>query len=105
MKALKIFGIIAALVVALLIAAIVILPMVIDPNDYRDDITAITKEKTGLDLSLEGDLSLSVFPWLGVYAQNALSWRNRRPLKPRVNCSMSARRILKLKYYHYWAKK
>lgn len=66
MKALKIFGIIAALLIVLLLAAIVILPMVIDPNDYRDDITAITKEKTGLDLSLEGDLSLSVFPWLGV---------------------------------------
>jgi AsmA protein len=37
-----------------------------DPNDFRDDISAQVKEATGRDLLIEGDLSLSVFPWIAV---------------------------------------
>lgn len=37
-----------------------------DPNDFRDDISAQVKVATGRDLSIEGDLSLSVFPWIAV---------------------------------------
>ena len=43
-----------------------ILPQVIDPNDYRDDITKLVRDKTGRELTLNGDLSMSVFPWLGI---------------------------------------
>ena len=50
----------------LLIAAVIVLPLVIDPNDYRDQISSLVKEKTQRDLSIDGDLKLSVFPWLGV---------------------------------------
>ncbi len=50
----------------LVIAAIIIVPMVFDPNDYREEITALVKDKTGRDLSLDGKLSVSVFPWLGI---------------------------------------
>lgn len=50
----------------LILLAIIIVPRVVDPNDYRDDITKLVKDKTGRDLSLSGDLSVSVFPWLGV---------------------------------------
>jgi len=61
-------GFVVTLVV-LIIIAIVVVPQVVDPNDYRDDITALVKEKTGRELRLEGDLSVSVFPWLGVRTQ------------------------------------
>jgi AsmA protein len=65
-KLLKIIlGLVGLLVIVLVIAAIV-LPMVIDPNDYKDDIASTVKRQTGRTLSIEGDLSLSVFPWLGV---------------------------------------
>ena len=50
----------------LILLAIIIVPRVVDPNDYRDEITQLVKDKTGRDLSLSGDLSVSVFPWLGV---------------------------------------
>ncbi len=52
--------------VVLLVAAIIIIPLVIDPNDYKDLIAEKVKEKTGRTLTLDGNLSLSIFPWLGV---------------------------------------
>ena len=52
--------------VVLLLLAVVIAPMVIDPNDYRDEIQAVVKDKTGRELTIKGELSLSVFPWIGV---------------------------------------
>ena len=52
--------------VALLLVAAVVLPLVVDPNDYKDDLTALVQEKTGRRLDIEGRLALSVFPWLGV---------------------------------------
>ena len=50
----------------LIIAAGIVLPLVIDPNDYREEIEAVAKEKTGRDLKINGDLSFSLFPWIGV---------------------------------------
>lgn len=58
-------GALAVLIVVIVVAAIA-LPMVIDPNDYKPQITAAVKDKTGRDLSIDGDLELSVFPWIGV---------------------------------------
>ena len=37
-----------------------------DPNEYRDEISAAVKDSTGRDLTIEGDLSLSLFPWLAI---------------------------------------
>lgn len=50
----------------LILLAVIIVPMVFDPNDYRDDITKLVKEQTGRDLVLDGELDVSVFPWLGI---------------------------------------
>ncbi len=52
--------------VLLLVAAAIILPLVIDPNDFKDEIAAAVESKTGRTLSMEGDIGLSVFPWLGL---------------------------------------
>jgi len=69
---LKIFkwmlGAVVTLAVLLVLAAL-ILPQIIDPNDYRQQITELVKEQTGRDLTLDGDLSVSVFPWLGIRTQ------------------------------------
>lgn len=54
------------LLVVLVVAAAVILPMVIDPNDYKPQIVAKAQEQLGRDMAIEQDLSLSVFPWLGI---------------------------------------
>jgi len=66
---LRIFKWVAGILLTLIILiglAMLILPQVIDPNDYRDDITKLVRDKTGRELTLNGDLSMSVFPWLGI---------------------------------------
>lgn len=60
-----VLGIVAGIVV-LVVLAVIIVPMVVDPNDYRGQITDAVKEQTGRELKLDGDLSVSVFPWAGV---------------------------------------
>lgn len=66
MKILKIGSYIIGLLILLLIAAIIVLPQMVDPSDYRDQITQTVRDQTGLNLTIDGDLSLSVFPWLGI---------------------------------------
>jgi AsmA protein len=53
-------------VVVLVIIAALTLPLIIDPNDYKGQISRIVKEKTGRDLVIGGDIDLSVFPWLAL---------------------------------------
>lgn len=54
------------LLIALLVAALVAALIFIDPNDYKDEISGLVREHTGRELHIVDDLSLSVFPWLGV---------------------------------------
>jgi AsmA protein len=55
-----------ALFVVLVLAAVILIPMFVDPNDYREDIARAVEEETGRSFEIEGELSLSVFPWLGL---------------------------------------
>ena len=55
-----------AAIALLLTAAVCILPFVIDPNDFKPDIAAAVKDKTGRELVLDGELKLSLFPWIGI---------------------------------------
>jgi len=56
----------AGLLIVLVIAAIIILPMIIDPNDYKDEIVAQVQEATGRDFAIRDPLELAVFPALAV---------------------------------------
>ncbi|MFA6162086.1 MAG: AsmA family protein [Methylobacter sp.] len=52
--------------ILLIVIAIGTLPFFIDPNDFKPEISAAVKDATGRELILEGDLKLSVFPWIGI---------------------------------------
>lgn len=65
-KILKIVGWLVGIVVILLIVAVVVLPQIIDPNDYKEEIVSRVQQETGRVLTIDGDLHLSVFPWLGI---------------------------------------
>ncbi|MEW6648519.1 MAG: AsmA family protein [Pseudomonadota bacterium] len=65
-KTLKIIAWLVTALVVTVVAAAIIIPLVIDPNDYRDEISAAVKEHTGRELTIEGEIELSLFPWLGV---------------------------------------
>ena len=57
-----------AAVVALLVMAGVAVMLLFDPNDYKEDIQVAARESTGRELVIEGDLSVSIFPWLAIEA-------------------------------------
>jgi len=65
-KTVKILAIIAAAVVGFFILLAIALPFLIDPNQYKQEITTLVKEQTGRELVIEGDIGLSVFPWIGM---------------------------------------
>lgn len=52
--------------VALLIFAVVTIAVFFNPNDYREEIELVVEKNTGRELRIEGELSLSIFPWLAV---------------------------------------
>lgn len=65
-RALKILGILVVTAVAVTIFAAIVFVLVFDPNDYRDKISEGVREATGRELVIEGDLELSLFPWLAI---------------------------------------
>ncbi len=64
-KAFKIAGIVIAVIIVLIIILVIVLPLVINPNDFKPQIVKAVKDKTGRELSISGNIKLSVFPWLG----------------------------------------
>ncbi len=56
---------IGGLLLLVLIAGITF-ALLFDPNDYREDIAERVEDATGRELVIEGDLGLSLFPWLAV---------------------------------------
>lgn len=65
-RVLKILLIVVAGVVGIVVIAAVALLLFFDPNDFRDDISARVSEATGREFRIEGELGLSIFPWLAV---------------------------------------
>ena len=61
----KLIKIVAAVIILLIVVAIA-LPFIIDPNDYREEIVSAVEKNTGRSLTIEGDMNLTVFPWIGI---------------------------------------
>jgi AsmA protein len=53
-------------VIALMIVAAIAFTLLFDPNDFRERIAKETRERTGRELLIEGDLEVSIFPWLAI---------------------------------------
>ena len=64
-KPFKIIAISIAVLLALIILIAIVLPFIITPNDFKPRIAKLVKEKTGRELTIAGDIKLSIFPWLG----------------------------------------
>src|SRR5512147_1259652 len=65
-RILKILGIVVGVVVLLFAALLVAVAVLVDPNDYKDDITAAVQKATGRQLTLDGKLQLAVFPTIRI---------------------------------------
>jgi AsmA protein len=64
-KPFKIIAISIAAILALIILIAIVLPFIITPNDFKPRIARLVKDKTGRELTITGDIKLSIFPWLG----------------------------------------
>ncbi|NOQ36150.1 MAG: AsmA family protein [Methylococcaceae bacterium] len=65
-KPLKIILSILTALTGLVLVTALCLPFLIDPNDFKAEIEAAVKEQTGRTLTINGNLKLSIFPWLGI---------------------------------------
>ncbi len=65
-KPVKIILSVITAIAFLLVITIFTLPFFVDPNNFKPEIAAAVKDKTGRDLTVTGELKLSIFPWLGI---------------------------------------
>jgi AsmA protein len=66
MRNLRLLGVLAGGVVALLCAVLLGVWLFVNPNAYKGRIAAAVKESTGRELKLPGDIKLSVIPWVAL---------------------------------------
>ena len=66
MKVMKWLGVLVGALVAFVLLAGILVSLFFDPNDYRSEIGELVQESTGRTLEIDGDLKLSIFPWLAV---------------------------------------
>ncbi|MDA7084779.1 AsmA family protein [Pseudomonas sp. SA3-5] len=72
MKALgKILGLFFLGLLLILVALGFALTHLFDPNDYKDEIRQLARDKANLELTLRGDIGWSLFPWLGLELTDA----------------------------------
>ena len=63
---LKWLAAVVGVILVLFIAAAILIPLLIDPNDYKQELVEQVKDHTGRDLLIDGDIELTVFPWIGI---------------------------------------
>ena len=63
---LKILVTIVAGLAVIAAVAVIVLPRLIDPNDYRQQLTTLIQDRAGITVSFDGPIGWSVFPWLGI---------------------------------------
>ncbi|RMH82906.1 AsmA family protein [Pseudomonas sp. AOB-7] len=72
MKALgKILGLFLLGLLLLIVALLFALTHLFAPNDYKDEIRQLARDKANLELQLKGDIGWSLFPWLGLELTDA----------------------------------
>ena len=65
-KILKFF-LVSALSLAILITVIISgIFLFVDPNEYKGEVATAVQEATGRQLTINGDIKLSIYPWLGL---------------------------------------
>ena len=66
MKTIKIIVWLFLVLLVILVGGALVATNLIDPNEYKPQISKLVEEKTGRQISLDGDLKLTFFPWIGV---------------------------------------
>ncbi|MDI3374925.1 AsmA protein [Pseudomonas sp. TE6349] len=59
-----------------------------DPNDYKDEIRQLARDKAHVELTLNGDIGWSLFPWLGLELHDASIATLNAPKAPFADLQM-----------------
>ncbi|MGJ7472616.1 AsmA family protein [Pseudomonas fulva] len=59
-----------------------------DPNDYKDEIRQLARDKAHVELTLNGDIGWSLFPWLGLELHDASIATLNAPKSPFADLQM-----------------
>jgi AsmA protein len=70
MKWFKRLGLLFVAIVLVAILGAVAFVATFDPNDYKDQIAAQVEKQTGRSIQFNGDLSVTIFPWLGAATED-----------------------------------
>lgn len=83
MKALgKILGLLFLGLLLIIVALGFALTHLFDPNDYKDEIRRLAHDKANLELTLNGEIGWSLFPWLGLELHDTTVASAATPGKP-----------------------
>jgi len=83
MKALgKILGLTILGLLLVIVALGFALTHLFDPNDYKEEIRQLARDKAGLELQINGDIGWSLFPWLGLELHETTLASTRAPQQP-----------------------
>ncbi|MBF7728536.1 AsmA family protein [Pseudomonas sp. N040] len=78
----RLFGLILLGLLVLLVTLGFALTHLIDPNDYKDEIRQLARDKANLELTLNGPIGWSLFPWLGIELHDATLASAATPQQP-----------------------
>ena len=81
----KILGLVMLGLLLIVIGLGFALTHLFDPNDYKDEIQQLARDKANLELQLKGDIGWSLFPWLGLELTDATLASADSPDQPFAN--------------------
>jgi len=84
----KILGLVLLGLLLIIVAAGFALTHFFDPNDYKDEIRQIARDKAHIELTLNGDIGWSLFPWLGLELHEASVATLIKPDEPYADLQM-----------------
>jgi AsmA protein len=84
----KILGLFILGLLLIIVALGFALSHLFDPNDYKDEIRQLARDKAHVELTLNGDIGWSLFPWLGLELHDASVATLSDPTKPFADLQM-----------------
>lgn len=84
----KILGLVLLGLLLIIVALGFALTHLFDPNDYKDEIRQIARDKAHIELTLNGDIGWSLFPWLGLELHEASVATLAKPTEPFADLQM-----------------
>lgn len=84
----KILGLVVLGLLLIVVAGGFALTHLFDPNDYKDEIRQLARDKAHVELTLNGDIGWSLFPWLGLELHEASIATLNKPAEPIADLQM-----------------